>query len=87
MGETKALNESMMFRNKDNIELFVQKNLVENPKAIIVIVHGLAEHLGRYDYVASKLNDWGYSVYRFDNQGHGKSEGKRTYIKDYKNFS
>ena len=42
MGETKALNEIMMFRNKDNIELFVQKNLVENPKAIIVIVHGLA---------------------------------------------
>lgn len=87
MGEAKVLSKNMMFRNKDNIELFVQKDLVEDPKAIIVIVHGLAEHLGRYDYVVSKLNDWGYSVYRFDNQGHGKSEGKRTYIDNYKNFS
>ena len=81
MGQAKVLSESMMFRNKDNIELFVQKNLVEDSKAVIVIVHGLAEHLGRYDYVAEKLNDWGYSVYRFDNQGHGKSEGKRTFHK------
>lgn len=87
MGQVKVLNENMMFTNKDNIELFVQKNLVENSKAIIVIVHGLAEHLGRYDYVVSKLNEWGYSVYRFDNQGHGKSQGKRTYINTYKNFS
>ena len=87
MGQAKVLSESMMFRNKDNIELFVQKNLVEDSKAVIVIVHGLAEHLGRYDYVAEKLNDWGYSVYRFDNQGHGKSEGKRTYIESYEKFS
>lgn len=87
MEEAKVLSKNIMFRNKDNIELFVQKDLVEDPKAIIVIVHGLAEHLGRYDYVVSKLNDWGYSVYRFDNQGHGKSEGKRTYIDSYKNFS
>ena len=87
MGQTKALNESMMFRNKDNIELFVKKDLVEDARAVIVIVHGLAEHLGRYDYVVSKLNDWGYSVYRFDNQGHGKSEGRRTYIESYNNFS
>lgn len=87
MGQTKALNESMMFRNKDNIELFVKKDLVEDARGVIVIVHGLAEHLGRYDYVVSKFNNWGYSVYRFDNQGHGKSEGKRTYIDSYKNFS
>ncbi|MCC3867671.1 alpha/beta hydrolase [Terrisporobacter mayombei] len=87
MGQEKVLNESVMFRNKNNIELYVQKNLVEDPKAIIVIVHGLAEHLGRYDYVVSKFNDWGYSVYRFDNQGHGKSEGIRTYIETYKNFA
>ena len=78
MEEAKVLSKNIMFRNKDNIELFVQKDLVEDPKAIIVIVHGLAEHLGRYDYVVSKLNDWGYSVYRFDNQGHGKSEGKEN---------
>lgn len=87
MEEVKIINENLTYKNKDNISIFVQKNLVENPKATIVIVHGLAEHLGRYDYIVSKFNNWGYSVYRFDNQGHGKSEGERTYIECYKNFS
>lgn len=84
---SKTLNSNELFTNKDGIKLNLQRNLVENPKAVIIIVHGLAEHLGRYDYVVSKLNKWCYSVYRFDNQGHGKSEGKRGYIENYNNFS
>lgn len=83
----KSIRENIIYNNKDNKNLFVQKNLVENPRATIIIVHGLAEHQGRYDYVVSKLNEWEYSVYRFDNQGHGKSEGQRTYINSYRNFS
>lgn len=81
------VNRLGIFTNKDGVKLNLQKDLVENPKAVVVIVHGLAEHLGRYDYVVSKLNEFNYSVYRFDNQGHGKSEGKRAYIEDYNNFS
>ncbi|ADQ13727.1 alpha/beta fold hydrolase [Halanaerobium hydrogeniformans] len=41
---------------------------------IVVIVHGLAEHLGRYNYTTEKLNQAGYGVYRLDNKGHGKTE-------------
>jgi Lysophospholipase len=48
-----------------------------------VIVHGICEHSGRYDYVVSKLNSFGYSVYRFDNRGHGRSGGERGYVEDY----
>lgn len=43
-------------------------------KAVVVIVHGLAEHLGRYNYVVERLNESGYGVYRFDNKGHGRTE-------------
>jgi alpha-beta hydrolase superfamily lysophospholipase len=61
----------------DGTDIFVTRDLVPNPLALMVIVHGLAEHLGRYDYVAGKLNESGISVYRFDNRGHGRSGGLR----------
>jgi acylglycerol lipase len=70
----------------DNINLCLVKNFVDNPKAAVIIVHGLCEHAGRYDYVASRFNYFGYSVYRFDNRGHGLSDGARGYIEDYNIF-
>jgi len=44
---------------------------VKNPKAVIVISHGMAEHAERYDYFAKKLNDQEYSVYAINQIGHG----------------
>ncbi len=70
----------------DGMELFHIKDFPENPKAMIVLVHGLAEHCGRYDYVVQKLNEFGYGVYRFDNRGHGRSGGKRGYLDDFHPF-
>ncbi len=68
---------------RDETELFVKHNAVDSPKAAVVIVHGLCEHSGRYDYAAAKLNAFGYSVYRFDNRGHGRSGGEQGYLDDY----
>jgi len=67
----------------DGVDLWMSPSLVSRPKAVMVIVHGLCEHSGRYDYVVSKLNSFGYSVYRFDNCGHGRSGGERGYVEDY----
>lgn len=72
-----------MIETFDGVRLFHRKDQVDSPKAVIVIVHGLCEHLGRYDYVTSKFNQNGYSVYRFDHRGHGRSEGKRVYYNSY----
>jgi alpha-beta hydrolase superfamily lysophospholipase len=62
------------------------RNLIDRPKAVILIVHGICEHSGRYDYTASRFNDWGYSVYRFDLRGHGRSGGQRGYVESYELF-
>ncbi|MCC9294993.1 alpha/beta hydrolase [Clostridium sp. MT-14] len=70
----------------DDVELFYKKSLVERPKAVLVVVHGLCEHLGRYNYFTEKLNDFGYNVYRFDNRGHGKSGGERGYVENFQYF-
>lgn len=41
----------------------------------VLIVHGLAEHRGRYAYVQRKLADAGYSSHAIDLRGHGEAEG------------
>jgi len=68
------------------MKLHIQTDLVENEKMRIFIVHGIAEHLARYDDFTAFLNKNNYSVVRFDLRGHGKSEGKRGYIKRYEDF-
>jgi len=46
-------------------------------RGIVVLVHGLGEHAGRYERLAQRLVDWGYSVIGYDQVGHGDSEGVR----------
>ncbi|SDS42829.1 Lysophospholipase, alpha-beta hydrolase superfamily [Polaribacter sp. KT25b] len=46
-------------------------------KAVVVLVHGMGEHSGRYKHVAKKLNENDFSVVAFDHFGHGKTSGKR----------
>lgn len=44
-------------------------------RGVVVLVHGLGEHAGRYDHVARRLNLWGYAVRGYDQCGHGESGG------------
>ncbi|MBC5763724.1 alpha/beta hydrolase [Ramlibacter albus] len=46
-------------------------------RGVIVLVHGLGEHAGRYDHVARRLNGWGFAVRGYDQYGHGESGGVR----------
>ncbi len=68
---------------RDNTKLLLKQDSPENPKAVIIIVHGLCEHLGRYDYLAKRLWTQNFSVYRFDHRGHGRSEGKNVFYDNY----
>jgi alpha-beta hydrolase superfamily lysophospholipase len=43
------------------------------PRAVIHIAHGLAEHAGRYARTAKSLNAYGYAVYANDMRGHGQT--------------
>ena len=46
-------------------------------RGVVLLVHGLGEHAGRYDQVARRLNDWGFAVRSYDQYGHGESDGAR----------
>ena len=43
------------------------------PRAVVQVVHGAAEHSGRYDRFAKALNAQGYVVYATDHRGHGRT--------------
>jgi alpha-beta hydrolase superfamily lysophospholipase len=47
---------------------------------VVVIVHGVAEHSGRYAYLGEKLAAASYAVYAADHHGHGLSAGQRADI-------
>ncbi len=53
------------------------------PKAVLVLVVGLGEHVGRYEHVAAALTAKGYGLLGFDLRGHGKSGGRRGHTPSY----
>lgn len=64
-----------------------------NPKALVVLVHGLGEHTARYAHVGKALTRAGYALVGFDLRGHGKSGGPRghaasleAYMQDIRQF-
>jgi alpha-beta hydrolase superfamily lysophospholipase len=46
-------------------------------RGVVIVVHGLGEHAGRYEHVARQLNAWGFAVRGYDQCGHGESGGLR----------
>ena len=59
----------------------------DEPEAILIVVHGLAEHSGRYMNVVNYFVPLGYAVYGIDHIGHGKSEGERVYVKRFHDYT
>jgi alpha-beta hydrolase superfamily lysophospholipase len=58
----------------DGVDLFAYCWLpIEQPKAVVQIAHGLAEHAGRYARLADALTSAGYAVYANDHRGHGRT--------------
>ncbi len=72
--------QERFFNARDGIRLFFRRWFVAGPRGLVALVHGFAEHCGRYDEVASVLNRAGWSVAAMDYRGHGQSGGRRAHI-------
>ncbi|GAB3283180.1 alpha/beta hydrolase [Parahaliea aestuarii] len=59
---------------------------VGDPCAVILLVHGLGEHSGRYQGFADYFCTRGYAVVAPDHPGHGQSPGHRAYIDRFEDF-
>ncbi len=54
--------------------------------AVVALVHGMGEHINRYERFATQLTEAGYAVIGFDQRGHGRSEGKRGHTPSYEHL-
>lgn len=75
-------HEEFSWKQADT-KIYAQSWKAENPKALLCIVHGFAEHSGRYAEAAKFFTDNNISVYAIDQFGHGKTEGKRGFSPSY----
>jgi len=75
--------EERHVRGPGQREIFSRSWLPDDPSASILLVHGFAEHSGRYEEVATWLASRGFAVHAFDHQGHGRSSGRRCYVRRF----
>lgn len=67
-------------RSRDGTRLHLAIWEPATPARTVILTHGLAEHMGRYAYVADALVAAGYRVLGVELRGHGDSEGKRGHV-------
>lgn len=70
------------FSGANGAEIYAREWLpdVKEPRGVVCIVHGMGEHGERYSSVAERLTSDGYAVFAHDQEGHGRSLGKRGHI-------
>jgi len=55
----------------------------KKPKAVVCLVHGHGEHIGRYAHVGEAFSKAGYVLAGYDERGHGRTSGARGHIPSY----
>jgi len=59
---------------------------VAQSRGVVVIVHGVGDHQGRYGALEAALHAAGFTIYGYDQRGHGRSSGERTDVRLFQNY-
>ena len=73
-------------RTEDGLTLYFRRDIPLRPRALVLLLHSLGEHSGRYEAMTARLKAAGYGVIRFDFRGHGRSDGPRGDVQDFQDY-
>ena len=85
MSLTSACEDDVV-TTRDGLGLWLRRWRPRTPKGVLVVVHGLAEHSGRYVHVGDRFAERGYAVYAPDLRAHGRSPGLRVHVDRFDEF-
>jgi len=74
------------FEGAGGVDLFGRAWLPDDPERSVLLVHGWAEHSGRYDHVGAWLAARGCAVHAYDHRGHGRSGGPRGHARRFADY-
>lgn len=84
---TKDAPQHTSVTTSDGISLPLYRWRPSGPtRATVALLHGLAEHAGRYAAVARRLNTAGIELVAVDLRGHGHAPGRRVYVKRFDDY-
>lgn len=72
--------------SRDGTLLFFRRHAALAPVARVLVIHGFAEHSGRYLELLDALADAGFDALAFDLRGHGRSEGRRAHLLRFEDY-
>ncbi|HOW92533.1 MAG TPA: lysophospholipase [Anaerolineaceae bacterium] len=76
------------FKSVRDLDVYYQGWLPDGEvKAVLFIVHGLGEYVGRYTNVINYFVPSGYAIYGVDHIGHGKSGGEREMLAKFEDYT
>lgn len=81
-----ARHDEGFFTAKDHLRLYWTSDLPETPRAHVALVHGYADHIGRYRPVTEALLADGFAVHGFDYRGHGRADGRRGFCDKWPDY-
>ncbi len=79
-------SETEEVTSRSGVAQFRRTWTAADTRANVLLLHGIAEHSGRYEHVGSTLASAGYSTRAFDHHGHGRSGGKRAHVPSFDTF-
>jgi alpha-beta hydrolase superfamily lysophospholipase len=56
------------------------------PRALVLLIHGIAEHSGRYEAVGAQFAAAGIGAVAIDQRGHGTTEGTKGHVESFEGF-